>query len=199
MGLFQNKKIKLKKEISEGNSLFYIDYDRLKEPEEFLINLILDFTEDKNGLLVLDTDYFYIKNSNTAESRINCLKKEFDKLAICYREVVTKKEEDYAIMGLKIQKSKKVNNYKLGLAVTPDQLKDIAGLIKDCNLFYYVAMDTMDPEELLQRFYETRGEYEDLIPFFGIYLYNNCFFHRSRISCNQDNISFTENKLMKYQ
>jgi hypothetical protein len=117
MGLFQNKKVKLEKTISEGNQLFYIDYDRLKEPEEFLINLLLDFTEDKSGLLVLDTDYFYIKNSNTAESRINGLKSEFDKLGISYREVVIKKEEDYTIFGFKIQKQKKVNNYKIGLVV----------------------------------------------------------------------------------
>jgi hypothetical protein len=189
-------KLRIEKDIHKDNTSYYIDYGKRKDQEEWIINLLEDFAEDKSGLLVIDSDYFYYKNRN-AESITEEIKKELDQLGMHYREMITKKEADETILGIRMRNGKKVNCSKIGLAVTSQQLKSL-GRVWNYNLFYYIAPEGLDPEGLLKQFYDDRGEYDELTEHFGIYFYHDCFFNRLRISCREPYIGFTEGKLKKY-
>ncbi len=199
MGIFQGKKIKLDKVNKEGGNQYFIDYDKLKEPDGFLFGFMQNFIENKNSLFVIDTDNFYVKKQVQIENSINELKKELESQEIPYEEVIIKKDDDNKIFGVKLQSSKKVNSYKLGLAVTPDQIGKVTGLVKNYNLFCFIPSDIMDTEELMDRFLSVRGNYDDLNDLYEYDLFNDCFFHRMRICSKEDIIQSLELKLQKYQ
>ncbi len=199
MGLFQKKKLTLEKITREDTIQYFIDYHKIKELDRFLMDFIQDIIEDKNSFLVIDTDNFYDKKSSVKEKRITELKEDLDKQGIDYKEVITKKEADNKIFGLKIDKSEKVNHFQIGLAVTPDQLKDVTGIIKDYNVFYYVTVDNTEAEKLIKQFSDVRGDYDDMSKLCTYDLYNDCLFQRIRICSRQDIGSLIETKLQKYE
>ncbi|WFR58592.1 hypothetical protein QA584_05835 [Anaerocolumna sp. AGMB13025] len=198
MGTGKGNKIKLEQNKGGNSSQYFIDYYKYKAPDGFLLEFMEDFVGDKTSLLVIDSNNFYAKNHADAENRIRELKKIFAASKLAYEEVITEKEADKRIFGIKLQNSKMVNSYKLGLAVTKEQIINVTNLVKDYNLFYFVPSIAMEPEEIIQQFLNTGGNYEKLNRFFEYELYHDCNFRRMRISSKTDLMKELELKLMKY-
>ena len=199
MGIFQSKKIRLEKVNNEGRDLYFIDYYKMKEPEGFLINFIQDYSEKKNSLLVVDADNFYVKKHKEADNKINELKTLLDNNHILYKEVISKKEVDNKIFGIKVQNSIKVNTSKIGLTVTADQLSKVSNLIKDYSVFYYIAFDNMDSETLINQFLDTRGNYDELSELYESDIFNDAYFRRMRICSKNEIQPKLETIIQKYQ
>jgi hypothetical protein len=198
MGIAKSNKIKLERNKSDNSNQYYIDYYKYKEPDSFLIEFIEVFIGNKNSLLVIDSNNFYAKNLTDAENRIIELKTIFKTYDLSFEEVIIKKEADKKIFGIKLQSTKKTNSYKLGLAVTKEQIKKVTELVKDYNLFYFIPSDTMDLEEISEQFLNTGGNYEELNKSYEHELYNDCNFRRMRISSKTDIVKELELKLIKY-
>lgn len=199
MGLFKTKNISLEKVVKEDTIQYFIDYHKIKDPDVFLLNFILEMAEDKNLLLVIDTNYFYEKSHLVSENKITELKKVLDDEGLAYRVVVTKKEAENKVFGIKIQKSEKINTYQIGLAVTQGQLRGVAGIFKDCNIFYYVMNTSTDTGEMINQFYDIHGDYEEMDNLCSFHIYNDCYFQRLRINSKQDITGSIESKVAKYQ
>lgn len=195
MPLFQTKKLRIEKMVKDGSEQYYIDYHKQKEPDIFIMDVIQAFAGDQNILTVVDTDYSYGKNDPDTEERIHGIKKELDRQGIAYRVVVTKKESDQKILGIKLQKTEKVNVYQLGFAVTAKELGTIPEIFKD-NVFYYLGMgadyetdkEILLPEDMNDIFYQVRGDQEELIQLYNVQIYIDSYFQRIRI-CSRADIS----------
>ena len=193
MPLFQTKKLRIEKMVKDGSEQYFIDCHKQKEPDIFIMDVIQAFAGDQNILTVVDTDYSYGKNDPDTEEQVLGLKKELDRLGIAYRVVVTKKESDQKILGIKIQKTEKVNVYQLGFAVTAKQLGMIPEIFKN-NVFYYISSEadyetdkeTLPPEAMNDLFYQVRGEQEELIQVYKLQIYIDSYFQRIRICCSED-------------
>ncbi len=199
MGKIQGKKIKLEKMKKGEVFQYFVDYDKLKEPDGFLQNFVMEFMERKTCLCVIDSENFYTRKNSDAENKITCLKKDLESLELPYSEIITKKEPDNRIFGIKILNSGKVNSYRIGLAVTPDQIGKVTPLVKAYNLFCYIPSGLLDREELTGQFQNVRGDYEELSEIYEYNLYNDSFFHRIRISCKKDISQFLEEVLVRLE
>ncbi len=199
MGIFQSKKIKLEKVNKEDGNQYFIDYYKVKESSGFLLDFMQDFIKNKNCLLVIDADNFYVKKHVEAENKINELKKILEDHEIPYEEVISKKEVDSKIFGIKISNSVKVNTYKIGLAVAPDQIRKITELVKDYNAFYFIAFDDMDLETLINHFLNVRGNYDELSELNEYDIFNDIYFRRMRICSKKDIQQSLESIIQKYQ
>ncbi len=206
MPLFQTKKLRIEKMVKDGSEQYFIDYHKQKESDIFIMDVIQAFAGDQNILTVVDTDYSYGKNDPDTEERVLGLKKKLDRQGIAYRVVVTKKESDQKILGIKLQKTEKVNVYQLGFAVTAKQLGTIPEIFKD-NVFYYISSEadyetdkeTLLPEDMNDLFYQVRGEQEELIQLYNVQLYIDSYFQRIRICCREDISGRLEALSKKYQ
>ncbi len=120
--------------------------------------------------------------------------------------MVTKKESDQKILGIKLQKTEKVNVYQLGFAVTAKQLGTIPEIFKN-NVFYYISSEadyetdkeTLLPEAMNDLFYQVRGEQEELIQVYKLQIYIDSYFQRIRICCSEDISRRIEAFSKKYQ
>ena len=199
MGKIQSRKVKLEK-IKKGEVFqYFVDYDKLKEPEGFLQDFIAEFTEKKTCLCVIDSDNFYTRKSSDAENKITLLKKELESQELFYREIVTKKEPDNKIFGIKILNSGKVNSYRIGLTISQDQMGKVMALVKGYNLFYYIPSGMLDREELTGQFQKVRGDYEELSELYEYNLYNDSLFHRIRINSKKDIAQYLEEVLVRLE
>jgi hypothetical protein len=199
MGKIKSKKVKLEK-IKKGEVFqYFVDYDKLKETDRFLQDFVAEFIEKKTCLCVIDSENFYTRKNSDAENKITLLKKELESQELPYSEIITKKEPDNRVFGIKILNSGKVNSYRIGLIVSPDQIGKVTALVKGYNLFYYIPYGMLDRDELTGQFQKVRGDYEELSQIYEYNLYNDSFFHRIRISSKKDISQFLEEVLVRLE
>ncbi|MFU0826335.1 MAG: hypothetical protein ACFWTJ_02195 [Lachnoclostridium sp.] len=176
-------KAKFKKLEGEKDFQYILDYDRVKNTHGFVLDLLTRFTENKNCLFVIDSDNLYIRKTLDMESKIAELKRNLQNQNISYKEIVTQKEAENKLLGIKIQSLVKVNSYKIALPVMPDpnQIKKVLELVKDYNLYYYIPFDETDFVGLETLFENGHGRFDELCENFKYILYNDSLFHRIRI------------------
>lgn len=197
MGLFHTKSIKLEKTESQGEVLYFIDYFKHKETDKLLETIMTEFTDQKRFLFALDTDSFYERKASAAEQKIDQLKQEFNNKKIPYKEVTLQKEGSITLLGMKIPGSK-VNNHKVGITATPDQIPTFIEMFRNYNVFCYVPKEEKEAEDLFEIFEKTRGNFDELREQFDLCLYNDSYFRRVRISGNTDSIKTAGDRLQKY-
>lgn len=183
--MFRGKKIRIEHKEIEGLSQYFIDYNKIKEPVPFLIEVIQTIAANQSLLMVADTEFSYEKNGAVLEERITELKGVLDQQAVAYRVVVNKKDSDKKILGIRLQSTEKVNVYQLGFAVSANQLDKLTAFLKD-NLFLYIGDANRQAEEMNDQFYEVHGQREALGEFYAIQLYNDSYFRRIRINSRRD-------------
>lgn len=193
--MFQTNKIRIESKGKEGKKEYFIDYNKLVDFNEFLMDIITKFGEGKNILAVLDTEYSYDKNKPELEKRVNGIKKLLNHHGVTCRTVVTKKDSDRRIFGIKLQKPEKVNRYQLGLALTPEQLRDITEILRE-NVFFYMGDEKQNADEMTEHFFEVRGGQEPLDLLYATQIYNDSYFKRVRIKSRQD-ISYRIDEIKK--
>lgn len=199
MSKIQGKKIKLEKMKKGEVFQYFVDYDKLKEPDGFLMDFVKEFIGNKTCLCVIDSENFYTRKSSDAENKITWLKKELEDQELSYSEIITKKEADNRIFGIKISNSGKANSYRIGLIVSPDLIGNVTGVVKAYNLFYYIPSGMLNREELIGQFQNVRGDYEELSELYEYNLYNDVYFHRIRISCKKDISQFLEETIIRLE
>lgn len=199
MGLFQVKKVTIEKIDTETGTEFLIDYFGVKDHDSFVSEFVGDMINHNNCLMLINTNFFYGRKKNAIENKIIDLKAEFDQRGFTYREIVTEQEADNKIFGIRLQKGNMVNCYQIGLAVTKEQIADLIKVVKDCNIFYYPDENNTNTEELLDKFNEAHGKYEELNKIHDLGIYVDSYFRRIRIFCKKDKAGFIEDKLGKYK
>ena len=199
MGLFQAKKVTIEKIESGDGTEFLVDYFGVKDHDSFASEFVKDIVGQNNCLMLINTNFFYGRKKSAAENKIIGLKAEFDQRGFAYREIVTEKEDDNKIFGIKLQKGGMVNCYQVGLAVTGEQVSDLTEIVKDCNMFYYPDESEASTEELLDKFNESHGKYEELNKIYDLGIYVDSYFRRIRIFCKKDKAGLVEEKLGKYK
>ncbi|SHJ87868.1 hypothetical protein SAMN02745136_01209 [Anaerocolumna jejuensis DSM 15929] len=197
MIFWKKRDVKISKTENESNTEYILDYGGHKDRELFPDSLLADVTENSGILVVLDTELLYTVNYTNKESKLLELKEELEKRKIPYREIVTQKEADVTVLGVKIQNKKKVNCYQLGLAVNTEQLKGLK-LFEDYCVYAYLFDKETQPEILLELFENAGGNSEVLGGQAQIQLYIDHYLKRIKATENHGRDGIIEEKLAKY-
>jgi len=196
MGVFNNKKLIVKKVANQDKILFFLEYDKVQNRKDFISEFMQEFNSDYGIFVVINTNMFYCDQKLNIEEKIILVKKELDKQGIRYQEVITKKDNDLMICGFTVKKSEKVNSYQIGIIISPGEFNKIEGIVKNNNHFCYVICDEIEEEEeLFHKFIEVRGDYEEFNQMIGLYIYIDYNLQRISISCSQEHVIFTEEKI----
>jgi hypothetical protein len=201
MELFKRSRLEVKKEVQDHNTKTYVDYHKLKEPKEFKLNFLSDLISDHKALAVVDTNLYYMSKGVNMDDEVVKLTNLLDDNGIFYRKVITKKEDTSTIMGIPVKfgKSKTVTNYITGMVITKEDMSKIGSIIEKFNVIFYLDLNNTDTDELLNIFYASRGEMEELSDKYPFNIYNDSFFGRLRICSDETKSTFTEEIIKKYQ
>lgn len=186
MRFFRKNTVKIKKVKKEDTFQYYIDYNHHKEPDLLWSDILTAFTEEKSCLLVIDTDRLYDRNSPNTENRINMLRNNLVQRQIPWHQIVTKKESDLTVLGLKIQNQPKRNCYQVGVAIIPEKINELLELVRDYTVFIFVYDGNLTNEMLIEQFISAKGELDELSAGALIALYNDRFLNRLVISSHSD-------------
>lgn len=195
MRFFQRNIFSRERMEKEGSVRYFMDYNNQNEPAVFLAGLINRFAEDREGLLVIDTERLYDKNPPDLEMKITELQKELDRLQIPWHQIVTKKESELTVLGLKIQNQPKRNCYRIGLALIAEKQKEIMELVEDYNVLLYIYGSDSSSDIFLKQFTEARGDYQELSDSAYFVLYIDKYLKRFSISGKKEDDSLIKEKL----
>lgn len=195
MGVFNKKKLIVKKVVNQDKILFFINYVKVQKPKDFILEFMQEFNLDYDIFVVINTNMFYCDPKLNIEEKINLVKKELDKQGIRYHEIITKKENDVIICGFPVKKTEMVNSHQIGIIISPGEFSKIEGIIKNINYFCYVICDKIEKEELFHKFIEVRGDYEEFNEMIGLYIYIDYNLQRISINCSQEHVQFAEEKI----
>ncbi len=195
MGVFDRKKLDVKKVVNQDNTAIYIDYSKLKKSNDFILSFIQEFNLNKDMFVLINTNMFYSEEKINVDTVVEQIKSELDKKEVQYEEIVIKKNNDMLVFGFAIKKSDKVNTYQIGIRVSSGEFKKVEEIVNTYNHFCYVINQPMDAEELFKKFHEVRGEYEELNQLFGIGFYVNHILQKISVTCNKELVAFAEEKI----
>ncbi len=198
MGLFQGKKLKVEKAFKNESNQYYIDYDKLKNNQEFLTVLYKKLVGEHSCLFLIDSAMFYEKGEDKVQKLIQKVRDELKGKGIDFKELILKKEADNRVLGIKITAGEKVNHYQLGVPVQADQISDMVEVIANYNAFCYVWKNNSS-EEMIDAFTQARGEFEELRELCEYYSYQDSYFKRISITSKQDISEVVDLAVMEYE
>ena len=195
MGVFDRKKLDVKKVVNQDKVAIYIDYSKLKKSNDFISSFIKEFNLKNDIFVLINTNMFYSEEKINVDTVVEQIKSELDENEAQYEEIVIKKNNDMLVFGFAIKKSDKVNTYQIGIRVSSGEFKKVEEIVNTYNHFCYVINQPMDGEELFKKFHEVRGEYEELNQLFGIGFYVNHILQKISVTCNKELVAFAEEKI----
>ncbi len=195
MRFFRKNTVSIKKVEKEDTLQYFIDYNHHKEPDVLWSDILTAFTKEKRCLLVIDTDRLYDRSSPNMENKINMLTNNLVLRQIPWHQIVTKKESDLTILGLKIQNQPKRICYQVGVAVIPEKIKELLELVRDYTVFIFVYEGNFSNEMLIEQFIGAKGELDELSAGALIALYNDRFLNRLVISSHPDKAGLIDETL----
>lgn len=197
MGVFNRKKLDVKKAVNQDKVAIYIDYSKLKKENDFISAFIQEFNMNKDMFVLINTNMFYSEEKINVDVVVEQIKNELDEKEAQYEEIVIKKNNDMLVFGFAIKKSDKVNTYQIGIRVSEGEFKKVEEIVNTYNHFCYVIYQPMKAEDLFKKFHEVRGEYEELNQLFGIGFYVNHILQKISVTCNNELVAFAEEKINK--
>ena len=197
MGVFDRKKIDVKKVVNQDKVAIYIDYSKLKKSNDFISSFIKEFNLKNDIFVLINTNMFYSEEKINVDAVVEQIKSELDQKEAQYEEIVIKKNNDMLVFGFAIKKSDKVNTYQIGIRVSVGEFKKVEEIVNTYNHFCYAIYQPMEAEELFKKFHEVRGEYEELNQLFGIGFYVNHILQKISVTCNKELETFAEEKINK--
>lgn len=197
MGVFNRKKLDVKKAVNQDKVAIYIDYSKLKKENDFISAFIQEFNLNKDIFVLINTNMFYSEEKINVDVVVEQIKNELDEKEAQYEEIVIKKNNDMLVFGFAVKKSDKVNTYQIGIRVSTGEFKKIEEIVNTYNHFCYVIYQPMEAEDLFKKFHEVRGEYEELNQLFGIGFYVNHILQKISVTCNNELVAFAEEKINK--
>ncbi|MDF2843959.1 MAG: hypothetical protein K0R00_2385 [Herbinix sp.] len=195
MGVFNRKKLDVKKVVNQDKVAIYIDYSKLKKENDFISAFIQEFNLNKDIFVLVNTNMFYSEEKINVDAVVEQIKNELDSKEAQYEEIVIKKNNDMLVFGFAIKKSDKVNTYQIGIRVSEGEFKKVEEIVNTYNHFCYVIYQPMGAEDLFKKFHEVRGEYEELNQLFGFGFYVNHILQKISVTCNNELVAFAEEKI----
>jgi len=183
MGIFNKNKITIKKEIEENNTKIYVDYHKLKNPNEYKFSLIKDLIGENHSIMVIDTQLTYTDKGINIENKVKVLIEFLNEHSISYQKITTKSDNNFTMLGIpmKLNKTSKVSNYIIGFVVSSDDIKKLESIIDNFNAIFYIVLEDSSIDELLNVFNTAKGDMEELSNRYPFNIYNDNFFYKSRI------------------
>lgn len=199
MGLFGGSRIKLRKESQEGESIFFLDYNKLKQSSGLKSDVMKNLIGENRYLAVVDTTLSRTEERQYDEKVAEEFIRFFEEHKINYKTVVLKKDAQVSLLGfsLKLNNKEKVKIYVIGFILSADQLEAIQALTDKYNTCYYAVAGHLDDDKLLDEFYELRGEREELDKRYGFSVYYDDYIKVIRIRTDKGNESFVEEVINK--
>lgn len=168
MGLTK-KKIRIRREDQGDQRAVYIDFYKVASKIELISGLLKDIIGDKHCLAVIDSSLSYsIKDVKKSTEELYQL---LNQQAISYRSIMVKNDLTTNVLGIQIKSnSKRMVHHKIGFIMS---IEDIVPLlsINQFNIFFYLQSDSIDPEEVLNRFQSVHGDLETMEECFDMQLY----------------------------
>lgn len=182
MGIFNNSKLKVKIDSTNEVTNFNINYNKIKNIEEFKVSFFENLLGNNLCLAIIDSKLQYKELNNSLEK----LKLSLEELRIPYEEKIIKEDESVKVLGIamKVSSSTKVKRWILGIIISPDSLNRMMGIIKDYNIYYYFNYSSTEKDELLQRTSDYLSDEEELFNNFGLSLFDGIAFQNMNIKAS---------------
>lgn len=182
MGIFNNSKLKVKIDSTNEVTNFNINYNKLKNIEEFKVSFLKNLLGNNLCLAIIDSKLQYKELNNSLEK----LKLSLEELRIPYEEKIIKEDESVKVLGIamKVSSSTKAKRWILGIIISPDSLNRMMGIIKDYNIYYYFNFSSTEQDELLQRTSDYLSDEEELFNNFGLSLFDGIAFQNMNIKAS---------------
>lgn len=194
----KNKKPKIVKNQVNDMIQYFIDYNNQKDVDKFYVDFLRDFLGDNHYIVVIDTDKFYEKNSVTAEKKVEEWKRNLKDNNYLFHEILSQKEADFKLMGIKVGESKNVNSYQIGVVASSKEIEEVALMVKDMNIFFYLMNGETNVNESIEKFREVNGNYDILKNVSSLEIYHDGLIHRFRIHVKEEQVDMVERALSKY-
>lgn len=194
MGIFNNSKITIKKEIQNNETKIYVDYHKLKKPNDYKSRLIKDLIGENNCLVVIDTKLVYINKSKNVDNQVNVLMEFLDDNSINYRKMITKRDNNFSLLGvpIKMGNSPQKTDYIIGFVISSGEIDKIKSITDKFNAIIYIVSDDISIDEPLNIFYTARGDMEELNNKYPYNIYNDNFFYITRICSDNEKVKSIE-------
>ncbi|MFL0246385.1 hypothetical protein [Candidatus Clostridium stratigraminis] len=182
MGIFNNSKLKVKIDSKNEVTTFNINYNKLKNIEDFKVSFLKNLLGNNLCLAVIDSKLQYKELNNSLEN----LKLSLEELSIPYEEMIIKEDETVKVLGIamKVSSSTKAKRWIIGIIISPDSLNKMMGIIKDYNIYYYFNFSNTEKDELLQRTSDYLSDEEELFNKFGLSLFDGIAFQNMNIKAS---------------
>lgn len=160
MKFFSKNKLKIKSEFVDEKIRFYIDYNSIKDTQNFTAELLKEITDGDNCFAIIDTRLAYKEPKKDYNAILDKLIEEFEVFNIKYKKIVVKKESDIKIFGMpiKMDSTKKHKEYIIGFIITIERLKQIKEILNNFNIHYYIYSGECNLENLLE---ELNSDYDE--------------------------------------
>lgn len=199
MGLFGGSRIKLRKDSQKEESIFFLDYIKFKEASILKSEILKNVIGGNLYLAVVDTTLSRTKEKENDEKEAEELIRFLEEHKIIYKKVVFKSDAQVSLLGvtLKLNSKEKVNSYMIGFILSADQLEEVQVMTDKYNTCFYAATEGADGAQLLDEFYEIRGDREELDKRYGYYVYYDDFIGIIRIRTNKEKEAYIEQVIHK--
>lgn len=192
MQLFSNSKPKIKKEKSENRLKVSIDYFKLREDDNYKINLLKNVADLGLILTVLNTEFLYNKMNIEYAEVFKELVNKLNALNIRHIKLTTERKKAVTMLGLRLNKEKTYEDEVIGFMLSKDNVEAFYDIINTYNMQYYVFQDVTE-NEILNKFQEDYKEEEKLRKGSRCTIYDDNFIREILIYCNNED----ENKILK--
>ncbi len=197
--IFPKKKVIKITKINKENAVWHIvDYSSHKDREMFCVSLLEDFAQNHSILIVADTEWSYEANNINKGKKLLEIKEELEERGISCKEIITQKEADVTILGVRVRNQKKVNCCQLGLAMNPGQLKETMKLLGEYCVCVYLLDRETSHAALLELFEKSCGNHDTISTQSQIQLYVDNYLKRIKITENNIEDGIVEAKLIIY-
>jgi hypothetical protein len=188
MSIFNNSKLKVK--IDNANEVvnFNINYNKLKNIEEFKESLLEKLLGNNLCLTIIDSKLQYKELNSSLEK----LKLSLDEQNIPYEEKIIKEDEAVKVLGIamKVSGSTKAKRWILGIIISPDCLSRIMEITKDYNIYYYFDFNETKENELLERTSDYLSDEEEFFNDFGLSLFDGIAFQNMNIKASTKYVNY---------
>jgi len=182
MGIFNNSKLKVKiKNINDIINLS-INYNKIKNIEEFKVSLLGKLIGNNLCLAIIDSKLQFKEVNSSFEK----LKASLEELNIPYEEKKIKEDETVKVLGIsmKVSGSAKARRQMLGIIISTDNLNRIMEIIKGYNTYYYFDLNKTEKNELLHKIELYFNDEEELFNNLGLSIFDGIAFQNMNINAS---------------
>lgn len=200
MSIFNTKKLKVKSELNGDKTVFYINYCKLKNSDEFVLNLLREISPKEQYLVAVDTRLMYKSKVNT-EDLLERLRKVLKEGSLKFKEINFEGDGRVSIFGTSIVMNdhKKPKETVIGILCSSEDISSIKRELNNFCVYYYSNLtNETSVEDIFDKF-EDLVSAEKLNKIFTCNIFDSYFANQIVINVDNYNSESISSKIEKLE